>query len=71
MSYCFEDLELDAVFCGYFKRNSQSKRVNEKVGFKYVRDTILETRYNTLEDSVLTVIHKKIGSDKLEAAESR
>lgn len=59
LSYCFEDLELDAVFCGYFKRNFQSKRVNEKVGFKYVRDTILETRYNTLEDSVLTVIHKK------------
>lgn len=59
LSYCFEDLELDAVFCGYFKRNSQSKRVNEKVGFKYVRDTMLETRYNTLEDSVLTVIHKK------------
>ncbi|HHU53176.1 MAG TPA: GNAT family N-acetyltransferase [Clostridiaceae bacterium] len=59
LSFCFEDLQLDAVFCGYFKRNQQSKRVNQKLGFKYVCDQMMATMYNTQEDSVLTVIHKK------------
>lgn len=59
LSFCFEDLQLDAVFCGHFKRNHQSKRVNEKLGFKYLCDQELTTMYNTKEDSVLTVLHKR------------
>ncbi len=59
LDYCFEDLQLDAVFCGYFKRNHQSERVNEKLGFTYVCDREFTTRYGTQEDSVVTVIHKK------------
>jgi len=59
ISYCFDVLLLDAVFCGYFKRNNQSKRVNEKLGFKYVCDREYTTRYGTQEVSVFTVIHKE------------
>ncbi|HHU83737.1 MAG TPA: GNAT family N-acetyltransferase [Clostridiales bacterium] len=59
LSFCFEELLLDAVFCGYFKRNLRSKRVAEKLGFKYLCDCKHTTRYDTQEDGVLTVIHKE------------
>lgn len=32
---CFEQLMLDAVWCGYYEGNTKSKRVCEKCGFKY------------------------------------
>lgn len=35
LSRCFNDLELNAVWCGYYKGNDKSKRVCEKSGFKY------------------------------------
>ena len=35
LSRCFKDLELDAVWCGYYEGNIKSKRVCEKCGFKY------------------------------------
>lgn len=59
LSYCFETLGLDAVFCGYFKRNHQSRRVNEKLGFQYVCDREFTTRYGTQEDGVFTVMRKE------------
>ena len=33
--YSFEELNLDLVWCGHFDFNKNSKRVNEKCGFKY------------------------------------
>lgn len=35
LSRCFNDLGLDAVWCGYYEGNTKSKRVCEKCGFKY------------------------------------
>lgn len=35
LSRCFNELELDAVWCGYYEGNNKSKRVCEKCGFKY------------------------------------
>lgn len=35
LSRCFNELDLDAVWCGYYEGNSKSKRVCEKSGFKY------------------------------------
>lgn len=32
---CFDELDLDAVWCGYYDGNIKSKRVCEKCGFKY------------------------------------
>ena len=32
---CFQNLHLDAVWCGYYEGNDKSKRVCEKCGFKY------------------------------------
>lgn len=35
MRYAFKELELKALWCGYFDGNDKSKRVQEKCGFKY------------------------------------
>lgn len=35
LSRCFNELGLDAVWCGYYDGNSKSKRVCEKSGFSY------------------------------------
>ena len=35
ISYSFEELDLDLVWCGHYDFNLNSKRVNEKCGFKY------------------------------------
>ncbi len=59
LQYCFEELRLDAVFCGYFKQNTRSKRVGEKLGFRYLCEHSYTTRYGTVEDSVLTVLHRE------------
>lgn len=32
---CFDDLGLQAVWCGYYDGNTKSQRVSEKCGFKY------------------------------------
>ncbi len=35
LRHAFEDLNLARVWCGYYDGNVQSKRVQEKLGFKY------------------------------------
>ena len=35
LRHAFEDLGMSRVWCGYFEGNNKSKRVQEKVGFKY------------------------------------
>ena len=35
LSRCFNELVLDAVWCGYYEGNNKSKRVCEKSGFKF------------------------------------
>lgn len=42
--YLFEDLGADAIFCGYFVRNRQSARVQEKCGFKHYSTIKYQTR---------------------------
>lgn len=35
LARCFNDLALDAVWCGHYEGNSKSKRVCEKCGFRF------------------------------------
>lgn len=35
IDYGFREMNLDLIWCGHFDFNSNSKRVNEKCGFKY------------------------------------
>ena len=39
LRHAFEDLEMARVWCGYYEGNEKSKRVQEKLGFKYQRTT--------------------------------
>ena len=35
VKYCFENIGLSAIWCGFFDGNESSRRVTEKCGFKY------------------------------------
>ena len=35
LRHAFEDLRLECVWCGYYDGNEKSRRVQEKLGFKY------------------------------------
>ncbi len=48
LRWLFEDMELDAVFCGHFKTNSQSARVQEKCGFRHHSFGMYETSFGTV-----------------------
>lgn len=56
IDYCFQELKLDFLCCGYFVENIRSKRVNEKMGFQYYKNVIHHTRYGVDKDTVLTVM---------------
>lgn len=56
--WLFEEAGLDAILCCYFRRNRQSRRVQEKCGFRYYADDRYETRMGTVEDSVANLLTK-------------
>ena len=56
INYLFCTLELDFLTCGYFEFNSQSKRVQEKCGFKPYRKLNMDTRLGTTEPGVLNLL---------------
>ena len=39
LRHAFDDLDLKRVWCGYYDGNEKSRRVQEKLGFRYVRTT--------------------------------
>ncbi len=51
IQWLFQEEKLDFILVGHFVWNSQSRRVIEKCGFRYVKNTRFETRYGTVEDS--------------------
>ena len=55
IEYLFEDYGLDFLLCGYYAFNSQSKRVQEKCGFKPYRKLQMETRMGTKESGFLNL----------------
>ena len=56
MDYLFNDLDYDFLLCGYYNFNSQSKKVQEKCGFKPYRALTMETRMGTMEKGTLNLI---------------
>ena len=54
--YLFNDLNLDFLTCGYYDFNNQSKRVQEKCGFKPYRKLVMDTRLGTKEPGVLNLL---------------
>ena len=51
IDYCFRVLGYDFLLCAHFNRNDRSRRVIEKSGFRYVKDILYTTRYETVEQS--------------------
>ena len=56
ISYLFNDLNLDFLTCGYYDFNNQSKRVQEKCGFKPYRKLVMDTQPGTKEPGVLNLL---------------
>ena len=56
IDYLFNVLDLDFLTCGYFDFNHQSKRVQEKNGFKPYRKLIVDTRLGTKEPGILNLL---------------
>ncbi len=56
INYLFNELNLDFLTCGHYDFNNQSKRVQEKCGFKPYRKLLMETRMGTKEHSILNLL---------------
>lgn len=58
LSYLFEQVKLDFVLVGHFDWNKQSARVIEKCGFQYCKTYTYQTRYDTVETSVESILYR-------------
>lgn len=56
INYLFNDLNLDYIICGYYTFNNQSKRVQEKCGFKPFITKESTTRMGTKELAVYNLL---------------
>ena len=57
IDWLFNDVQLDFIIVGHFDRNARSKRVVEKCGFQYIKNTKFETRYDTVENSMEYILY--------------
>lgn len=57
----FEDLKMSKVWCGYYDGNEKSKRVQEKLGFKYqyTKDGVFVPAFNETRTEHMSCITKK------------
>lgn len=66
IAYLFTELDFDFLTCGYYDFNSQSKRVQEKCGFKPYRKLVMDTRLGKSEPGVLNLLLNPNKNIKLE-----
>lgn len=59
IEYCFNVLNLDFLTCGHFLSNNQSRRVQEKCGFRHYIRGKYETRYGEIKDHWLSILENK------------
>lgn len=57
--WLFDEEHLDFIIVGHFDWNRQSRRVVEKCGFRYIKTTKFETRYDTVENSLEYILWKE------------
>lgn len=58
MVYLFDTVGVDFILVGHFDRNSQSRRVIEKCGFRFIKTRPYETRYGTIENSLEYILYR-------------
>lgn len=56
INYLFDECNLDFLICGYYLFNNQSKRVQEKCGFKPYRSLMMDTKRGTKEKGILNLL---------------
>jgi len=56
--YLFEEVKLDAIVCGHFISNIASSRLQDKLGFKPIKEVDYTTRYDTVEKTLIRVLYK-------------
>ena len=59
LRYLFEDAGLDAVLCGHFISNGQSRRVQEKCGFVHYAFDRYHTQMGSVMDNELTILTRQ------------
>ncbi len=61
MTYCFDELKLEALSTAHFTMNAQSQRVIEKCGFEFVKDSeyYVSALEETYQDKKYILINKK------------
>ena len=57
----FEDLKMSKVWCGYYDGNEKSKRVQEKLGFKYqyTRNDVFVPAFDETRTEIMSCITKE------------
>ncbi len=48
----------DFIVCGYFTDNAQSKRMQEKCGFKFLKNSKCETAYGITKEECITILYR-------------
>lgn len=57
--WLFDEEHLDFIIVGHFDWNRLSRRVVEKCGFRYIKTTKFETRYDTVENSLEYILWRE------------
>ena len=73
IDYGFNELGIEAFTCGHFIQNSQSKRVIEKIGFKFVKHSVYYAKQleKTFDDMRYILIHNSKTLGKIRYAEPK
>ena len=58
IDWMFEHTDIDFLTCGYFVHNRQSKRVQEKCGFQFLKYIEFETILGTTEKTSLNILYR-------------
>ena len=58
IEYCFKILKLNYLVATYFNYNIESKKVLEKLNFKFYKDIIIKTRYNNIKEKSTLMLLK-------------
>ncbi|MBQ5995284.1 MAG: GNAT family N-acetyltransferase [Clostridia bacterium] len=63
----FEDLKMSKVWCGYYDGNEKSKRVQEKLGFKYqyTKDDVFVPAFNETRTEIMSCMTKEEWKNEL------
>lgn len=58
IDYLFDRVGLDFIVCGYFIDNVQSKRAQEKCGFKFYKYSQYVTAYGVTKDECINILFR-------------